>query len=140
MRGAVELFIVSELIALAYAQLPTQTPVVTCADRKDGRNLSCYTCMGRDLQNCASGLACCSGSCFKLIDKKHEVVLKGCTLANEEDASMKVRTLPVPLYWTKGEKVEGESYFCKSGDFCNEAPVSKWFLSTAALVLTKFLF
>ncbi|VDM93130.1 unnamed protein product [Litomosoides sigmodontis] len=35
---------------------------------KDGTN-ACYTCMGRDMDNCETGTVCCSGACFKLIDK-----------------------------------------------------------------------
>ncbi|VDL65816.1 unnamed protein product [Nippostrongylus brasiliensis] len=39
-----------------------------CSLNTDGRTMSCYTCMGRDLENCLHGLTCCKGSCFKLVD------------------------------------------------------------------------
>ena len=34
--------------------------------------------------------------------------MKGCVNNREEDASMKVRELNVPLYWANKEKVKGE--------------------------------
>lgn len=39
---------------------------INCTE-KDGSK-ACYTCMGRDMENCETGTVCCSGSCFKLID------------------------------------------------------------------------
>ncbi|CAD6199730.1 unnamed protein product [Caenorhabditis auriculariae] len=83
--------------------------------------LSCFSCMGRDMENCRSGLTCCKGACFKLQDLVHNVMVKGCVDTKEEDASMKVRELNVPLYWADNEKVKGESFFCNSKDFCNSA-------------------
>lgn len=100
--------------------------------------MSCYTCMGRDDDNCMHGLTCCKGSCFKLVDEgernceplleksgggeksadqkraggvgfsEHQMIVKGCTNDDEEDASMKVRTLNMALYWVNNEKVKGE--------------------------------
>lgn len=32
-------------------------------------NHACYTCMGRDMDNCVTGTVCCNGACFKLVDK-----------------------------------------------------------------------
>ncbi|CAJ0952815.1 unnamed protein product, partial [Mesorhabditis belari] len=111
-----------------------------CSDQKDGRTLSCYTCLGRDLENCEHGLSCCKGSCFKLVDKKHDVIIKGCTVANEEDASMKMRTLSVPLYWAKDEFVTGESYFCKSQDYCNGVSSTSPYFLLLMFALTKIVF
>ncbi|EFO98884.1 hypothetical protein CRE_19667 [Caenorhabditis remanei] len=82
--------------------------------------ISCYSCMGRDMENCQSGLTCCKGACFKLEDIKHNVIVKGCVNNREEDASMKVRELNVPLYWANKEKVKGESFFCTGKHFCNQ--------------------
>ncbi|KAF1750470.1 hypothetical protein GCK72_017020 [Caenorhabditis remanei] len=76
--------------------------------------------MGRDMENCQSGLTCCKGACFKLEDIKHNVIVKGCVNNREEDASMKVRELNVPLYWANKEKVKGESFFCTGKHFCNQ--------------------
>lgn len=39
---------------------------------------------------------------------EHNVIVKGCVNNKEEDASMKVRELNVPLYWANKEKVKGE--------------------------------
>uniref|UniRef100_A0A0K0DIT9 Gnk2-homologous domain-containing protein n=1 Tax=Angiostrongylus cantonensis TaxID=6313 RepID=A0A0K0DIT9_ANGCA len=80
-----------------------------CSLNTDGRTMACYTCMGRDMANCLNGITCCKGSCFKLIDAEHNMIVKGCTNDDEEDASMKVRTLNVGLYWVYQEKVKGES-------------------------------
>ncbi|VDM57904.1 unnamed protein product [Angiostrongylus costaricensis] len=110
-----------------------------CSLNTDGRTMACYTCMGRDMANCLHGITCCKGSCFKLIDAdhadsnefadegqqwdqvmildklkkriiiEHDMVVKGCTNDDEEDASMKVRTLNVGLYWVYQEKVKGKS-------------------------------
>ncbi|WKY06841.1 hypothetical protein Q1695_006767 [Nippostrongylus brasiliensis] len=107
-----------------------------CSLNTDGRTMSCYTCMGRDLENCLHGLTCCKGSCFKLVDDEHEMIVKGCTNADEEDASMKVRTLNMGLYWVNDEKVKGQSYFCKGSDFCNSTPELSLLSSlSSALVL-----
>ncbi|CAI2354497.1 unnamed protein product [Caenorhabditis sp. 36 PRJEB53466] len=84
--------------------------------------ITCYSCMGRDMENCQSGLTCCKGACFKLEDIKHNVIVKGCVNNKEEDASMKVRELNVPLYWANKEKVKGESFFCTGKNYCNETP------------------
>lgn len=46
---------------------------------------------------------------------EHNVIVKGCVNNREEDASMKVRELNVPLYWANKEKVKGESLnYCKN--------------------------
>ncbi|RCN47141.1 hypothetical protein ANCCAN_06867 [Ancylostoma caninum] len=101
--------------------------------------------MGRDMENCMHGLTCCSGSCFKLIDEEHDMVVKGCTSDDEEDASMKVRTLDMPLYWVNNEKVKGgleflgQSYFCKGGDFCNDSSMLSFFSSIGVVPLLRLL-
>ncbi|VDO54059.1 unnamed protein product [Haemonchus placei] len=79
-----------------------------CSTNTDGRTMSCYTCMGRDMENCMHGVTCCKGSCFKLVDEEHDMIVKGCTNDDEEDASMKVRTLDMGLYWVNNEKVKGK--------------------------------
>uniref|UniRef100_A0A0R3S106 TIL domain-containing protein n=1 Tax=Elaeophora elaphi TaxID=1147741 RepID=A0A0R3S106_9BILA len=73
--------------------------VVNCTE-KAGTN-ACYTCMGRDMENCETGTVCCSGACFKLIDEKHNLIMKGCTNEDQEDGSMKRRTFDIRLYWAK---------------------------------------
>ncbi|KAK0398429.1 hypothetical protein QR680_002586 [Steinernema hermaphroditum] len=86
-----------------------------CSANTEGASLTCYTCMGRDMTDCDSG----RGSCFKLIDKVHDLIVKGCTEEDQEDGSMKKRELDVKLYWADNEKVRGESYFCNKEDLCN---------------------
>ncbi|EPB75838.1 hypothetical protein ANCCEY_05078 [Ancylostoma ceylanicum] len=110
-----------------------------CSTNTDGRTLSCYTCMGRDMENCMHGLTCCSGSCFKLVDEEHDMIVKGCTSDDEEDASMKVRTLDMTLYWVNNEKVKGQSYFCKGTEFCNDSSMLS-FISSIAVVPVLRLF
>uniref|UniRef100_A0A1I8ADI2 Protein Diedel-like n=1 Tax=Steinernema glaseri TaxID=37863 RepID=A0A1I8ADI2_9BILA len=90
-----------------------------CSANAAGASLTCYTCMGRDMTDCDSGRVCCKGSCFKLIDEDHDLIVKGCTEEEQEDGSMKKRELDVKLYWAEGEKVRGESYFCNKEDLCN---------------------
>ncbi|KAK0398425.1 hypothetical protein QR680_002586 [Steinernema hermaphroditum] len=90
-----------------------------CSANTEGASLTCYTCMGRDMTDCDSGRVCCKGSCFKLIDKVHDLIVKGCTEEDQEDGSMKKRELDVKLYWADNEKVRGESYFCNKEDLCN---------------------
>ncbi|KAK6752836.1 hypothetical protein RB195_003937 [Necator americanus] len=110
-----------------------------CSANTDGRTLSCYTCMGRDMENCMHGLTCCGGSCFKLIDEEHDMVVKGCTNDDEEDASMKIRTLDMTLYWSNNEKVKGQSFFCQGTDFCNDSPVISFISSIIIVPLLRFL-
>ncbi|TMS38012.1 hypothetical protein L596_004828 [Steinernema carpocapsae] len=90
-----------------------------CSTNTKGATLTCFTCMGRDMTECDTGRVCCKGSCFKLIDEEHELIVKGCTEEEQEDGSMKRRELDVKLYWAEGEKVKGESYFCNKDDLCN---------------------
>ncbi|VDM39039.1 unnamed protein product [Toxocara canis] len=85
---------------------------------KDGTH-ACYTCMGRDMVNCETGTVCCNGSCFKLVDEQHSLIMKGCTSDEEEDGSMKRKTLDVRLYWSNDERVTGETFYCKGSDYCN---------------------
>ncbi|EGT37581.1 hypothetical protein CAEBREN_13970 [Caenorhabditis brenneri] len=101
--------------------------------------ISCYSCMGRDMENCQSGLTCCKGACFKLEDIKHNVIVKGCVNNREEDASMKVRELNVPLYWANKEKVKGESFFCTGKDFCNETSRASLFASVFSMILAALI-
>ncbi|CAI5450422.1 unnamed protein product [Caenorhabditis angaria] len=103
----------------ASAPLNTVSPAQNCSATKGA--FSCYTCMGRDMQNCNWGTTCCKGACYKLEDVAHNLIIKGCVPTREEDASMKVRTLETKLYWTQNEKVKGESFFCNQGDYCNSA-------------------
>lgn len=95
--------------------------------------------MGRDDDNCMHGLTCCKGSCFKLVDEEHQMIVKGCTNDDEEDASMKVRTLNMALYWVNNEKVKGQSFFCKGRDFCNVSPTLSLFSSVASLLVLRLL-
>ncbi|PIO70004.1 hypothetical protein TELCIR_08153 [Teladorsagia circumcincta] len=101
--------------------------------------MSCYTCMGRDMENCMHGLTCCKGSCFKLVDEEHDMIVKGCTNDDEEDASMKVRTLDTGLYWVNHEKVKGQSFFCKGSDFCNDSPMLSMFSSLIMPLLLRLI-
>ncbi|KAJ1362355.1 hypothetical protein KIN20_021880 [Parelaphostrongylus tenuis] len=110
-----------------------------CSLNTDGRTMACYTCMGRDMANCMHGITCCKGSCFKLIDEEHDMVLKGCTNDDEEDASMKVRTLNVGLYWAYHEKVKGQSFFCKGSDFCNDGSLLSLLTSVAIVPLLRLI-
>ena len=92
-----------------------------CTANKE-RPLACYSCLGRDFLNCNWGLTCCKGSCFKLIDTKHQLIVKGCVSKEEKDRSMTYREdLPIRLYWANDERVEGEAYYCNKGDRCNAA-------------------
>ncbi|CAI4225883.1 unnamed protein product [Auanema sp. JU1783] len=109
------------LQAILFLSFAVLISAQNCSRNKDGRTLECYTCLGRDMENCNKGSTCCKGSCFKLIDVEHNLIIKGCNEGKEEDASMKVRELAVPLYWSKNENVKGESYFCSSKAFCNES-------------------
>ncbi|KAK6111253.1 putative integral membrane protein [Brugia pahangi] len=95
--------------------------VVNCTE-KSGTN-ACYTCMGRDMENCQTGTVCCSGACFKLIDEKHNLIMKGCTNEDQEDGSMKRRTFDIRLYWVRNEKVTGEAFYCKGSDYCNATSI-----------------
>uniref|UniRef100_A0A915BHR9 Secreted protein n=2 Tax=Parascaris univalens TaxID=6257 RepID=A0A915BHR9_PARUN len=98
---------------------------------------ACYTCMGRDMENCEMGTVCCSGSCFKLVDEKHDLIMKGCTNEHQEDGSMKRKTLDVKLYWVHDEKVTGETFYCKGSDYCNTAS-SYIFASSAVLLVATY--
>ncbi|KAF8374784.1 hypothetical protein PRIPAC_81213 [Pristionchus pacificus] len=127
--------LLSSLLFLSIAEMVSaEMYQPNCTDNKDGRKLACYSCMGRDMENCDWGLTCCKGSCFKLIDNDHELIVKGCTNGGEEDASMKVRELDVKLYWDKNAKVKGESYFCKGTEFCNSSPSSLFSLLFVPLI------
>uniref|UniRef100_A0A8R1HQH4 Uncharacterized protein n=1 Tax=Caenorhabditis japonica TaxID=281687 RepID=A0A8R1HQH4_CAEJA len=95
--------------------------------------------MGRDMENCKSGLTCCQGACFKLEDIKHNVIVKGCVNNKEEDASMKVRELNVPLYWANKEKVKGESFFCAGKDFCNQSSQLSFIASMLSVLLAVLI-
>ncbi|PAV63824.1 hypothetical protein WR25_03232 [Diploscapter pachys] len=122
------------LISLCSSCLAHQ---LNCTENKSGRSLACYTCMGRDMMSCETGLTCCKGACFKLEDIKHNLIVKGCVNSNEEDGSMKRRKLDVPLYWANNEHAEGNSYFCKGTDFCNYTPATS---STILSGLVSLLF
>ncbi|CAG9535215.1 unnamed protein product [Cercopithifilaria johnstoni] len=106
------------LLILFYLGISNAVETMVNCTLKNGTN-ACYTCMGRDMENCETGTVCCSGSCFKLIDKKHNLIMKGCTNEDQEDGSMKRRTLDIRLYWVRNEKVLGETYYCKGSDYCN---------------------
>uniref|UniRef100_A0A914WT75 Uncharacterized protein n=1 Tax=Plectus sambesii TaxID=2011161 RepID=A0A914WT75_9BILA len=97
-------------------------PEVNCS-AKMGKDktatLSCYTCMGRDSENCDWGNVCCKGSCFKLIDEEHDIIAKGCTNEEHEIGSMRIQDTKVHLYWSKNETLKGEMYYCKGKDYCN---------------------
>lgn len=80
--------------------------------------------MGRDMSNCETGTVCCGGACYKLVDEKHNLIMKGCTNEDEEDGSMKRKTLNVKLYWVRNEKVTGKAYYCKGSEYCNASSVS----------------
>ncbi|KIH67145.1 hypothetical protein ANCDUO_02526 [Ancylostoma duodenale] len=67
------------------------------------------------------------------------MIVKGCTSDDEEDASMKVRTLDMALYWVNNEKVKGQSYFCKGGDFCNDSSMLSFTSSIAVVSLLRLL-
>uniref|UniRef100_A0A1I7XJ58 Secreted protein n=1 Tax=Heterorhabditis bacteriophora TaxID=37862 RepID=A0A1I7XJ58_HETBA len=95
------------LIVMLFGLVSGEILQKNCSENTDGRSLSCYTCLGRDQINCERGLTCCMGSCFKLVDLDHDLIVKGCVNEDEEDASMKVRTLDINLYWANGEKVKG---------------------------------
>ncbi|VDK18222.1 unnamed protein product, partial [Anisakis simplex] len=99
---------------------------------------ACYTCMGRDMENCDRETVCCPGSCFKLVDEKHALIMKGCTKEDQEDGSMKRRTLDVKLYWVNDEKVTGETFYCKGSDYCNDGShtmISSMIFITAMILI-----
>ncbi|CAB3398450.1 unnamed protein product [Caenorhabditis bovis] len=123
----------NDILLLLASLLAAANCAANCTSKGE---FSCFSCMGRDMENCESGLTCCQGACFKLEDIKHNVIVKGCVNTKEEDASMKVRELQVPLYWANKELVKGESYFCTGKDFCNSSPT----LSSIILAITSALF
>ncbi|KAL3982873.1 hypothetical protein ACH3XW_48885 [Acanthocheilonema viteae] len=106
------------LFILFYLGISNAVETMVNCTEKAGTH-ACYTCMGRDMENCETGTVCCSGACFKLIDKKHNLIMKGCTNEDQEDGSMKRRTFDIRLYWVRNEKVTGEAYYCKESDYCN---------------------
>lgn len=97
-------------------------PEINCTERK-GKDksgpLACYTCMGRDMENCDWGTVCCKGACFKLVDEEHDIIAKGCTNEPQEDGSMRIRDTTVKLHWAKNEPLKGEMYYCTKNDYCN---------------------
>ncbi|KRZ72981.1 PiggyBac transposable element-derived protein 4 [Trichinella papuae] len=103
---------------------------VLCAESSDtttsvsenGTPFRCYTCLGRDFDNCQSGSVHCAGSCWKIIDHDHELIAKGCTAQQREDGTVDQNlNTRVQLPWTKDlETIHGVIYYC-TGDFCNGA-------------------
>lgn len=129
--------------AFMLCTMPTGTEAVTkkvvnCSAGEGfdkAANLSCYTCLGRDMNNCDWGNVCCKGSCYKLVDEEHGLIAKGCSDALEEDGSMKRRSSAVKLYWAENEAIKDEAYYCSSEQFCNGAVTQHCSLINALAVL-----
>ncbi|CDW53655.1 hypothetical protein TTRE_0000192001 [Trichuris trichiura] len=86
----------------------------------------CYTCLGRDYDNCMFGQTLCAGACWKMIDEKHELIAKGCTAEQKPDNQQESKVdTKVKLPWSPNgaETIQGTVYYCK-GDWCNGAEQS----------------
>jgi hypothetical protein len=104
--------------------------LVSIVDGQSTAGVKCHVCMGRDSDNCVYGEANCPGYCYKVVDKGHDLIAKGCTTEKDLPTNTEVADwAPIPhikLYWTnkneKGERehISGRSYFCTSA-FCNAA-------------------
>ncbi|KRY18114.1 hypothetical protein T12_1654 [Trichinella patagoniensis] len=94
----------------------------TTSVSENGAPFRCYTCLGRDFDNCQSGSVQCAGTCWKIIDQEHELIAKGCTAEQKEDGTEEQNlNTRVQLPWTKDlETIRGVIYYC-TGDFCNGA-------------------
>ncbi|KRX26707.1 hypothetical protein T07_1227 [Trichinella nelsoni] len=94
----------------------------TTSVSENGAPFRCYTCLGRDFDNCQSGSVQCAGTCWKIIDQEHELIAKGCTAEQKEDGAEEQNlNTRVQLPWTKDlETIQGVIYYC-TGDFCNGA-------------------
>jgi len=103
---------------LVYGQAPAAT-------------VDCHVCMGRDLESCTRGRVKCAGSCYKVVDTKHDLITKGCTLVPDDMGKTENSNWqpepPIFLYWTNlgngtREHVRGHGYFCKDKEkTCNQA-------------------
>ncbi|KAL1246259.1 PiggyBac transposable element-derived protein [Trichinella spiralis] len=74
----------------------------TTSVSENGAPFRCYTCLGRDFDNCQSGSVQCAGTCWKIIDQEHELIAKGCTAEQKEDGTEEQNlNTRVQLPWTK---------------------------------------
>ncbi|VDO97619.1 unnamed protein product [Soboliphyme baturini] len=88
---------------------------------KANATFSCYTCLGRDYENCLAGHVTCAGACWKLIDERHSLIAKGCTSAMKKAGMSEEIDTGVKLPWTDySETIKGIAHFC-THDFCNGA-------------------
>lgn len=115
-------------------------------------DVSCYVCMGRDMESCSRGKTECAGYCYKVVDTGHDLITKGCALVSIDNPSKPEKSdwTPEPhikLYWTDvgngtRDHVRGHTYFCKES-MCNVAARNSvafcsYFL-IASLVVSIFL-
>ncbi|KFD70677.1 hypothetical protein M514_10455 [Trichuris suis] len=114
------------LLALFAALQQCSSAETTKEKSREGSTFECYTCLGRDYDNCIFGQTRCAGACWKMIDEKHELIAKGCTAEdksdNEQESGVDTR---VKLPWSPNgaETIQGAVYYCK-GDWCNGADQS----------------
>jgi len=93
---------------------------------------SCYSCLGRDLDNCESGQTCCQTACYKLVDERHSLIAKGCwdkgtdkVKDTPENESARTYKTDVELPWepkvdNKPQHIKGLAHYCNT-KFCNSA-------------------
>jgi len=126
-----------------YCQEKTEN--VNCSVAIPG-SMSCFTCLGRDSENCEWGQTCCKTACFKLIDQKHDIIAKGCWNEDSdylkqlpEDDSARSYTTTVALPWSNNELLKGMAHYCTKGNFCNSATRPVAILSSFMALLLALL-
>uniref|UniRef100_A0A0N5AH35 Secreted protein n=1 Tax=Syphacia muris TaxID=451379 RepID=A0A0N5AH35_9BILA len=94
-------------IVVSFVVFGTSYGYITQPNCTEKNKIACYVCFGESLAECESEeTVCCTGACFKLVDKDHQIILKGCTPDQEEDGSMKIRSYDVKV--KNDEVVKGE--------------------------------
>uniref|UniRef100_A0A5S6QY68 Uncharacterized protein n=1 Tax=Trichuris muris TaxID=70415 RepID=A0A5S6QY68_TRIMR len=82
MRSTAAVSLLFSLFALVTQCLDAQSP----EEKKSKEGIfECYTCLGRNYENCMFGQTLCAGACWKMIDEKHELIAKGCTAEDKSD-------------------------------------------------------
>jgi hypothetical protein len=91
-----------------------------------GREFSCHSCLGRDWDNCETGQTCCKTACFKIEDKKHAIIAKGCWAEQTDDIkqvpkddSARSYKTDVQLPWANNELLGGRA---SGGDVFTDRP------------------
>jgi len=124
------LFVAGLVIAVAHGGAKDHD--VKCPHETDpvgtkGREFSCYSCLGRDWDNCETGQTCCKTACFKIMDDDHSIIAKGCWAEITDDIkqvpkhkSARSYETSVQLPWANNTLLGGMGYFCTES-YCNAA-------------------